>query len=105
MTAVPKYVAYRNKKILQAAKGEKCTIFSPVCNGNSETTVFCHSNENEHGKGFHKKSDDIFGFFGCSTCHDWFDDARTAPRMIKRDYLLSAMSKTWKRLLEKGVLR
>ena len=34
---------YRNQKILKSANGQPCTIHSPWCNGNAETTIAAHS--------------------------------------------------------------
>lgn len=51
-----------------------------VCNGNPETTVWCHSNEDRHGKGKGLKAHDCFGAWGCSSCHDWYDRGRDPSR-------------------------
>lgn len=58
----------RSKKIRESARGERCTLRVPgVCNGNRETTVFCHINSASKGAG--TKSHDIHGFYGCYACH------------------------------------
>jgi len=67
-------MTYRNKKLLASAKGKDCQLRIPgVCNGNPETVVWCHLNGQEYGKGMGHKSHDIFGFYGCSSCHDLYD--------------------------------
>lgn len=67
-------------KITESARNEMCELQIPgVCNGNRETTVWCHSNKQCHGKGFGKKSLDLFGAFGCSACHDVYDRRRKPP--------------------------
>jgi hypothetical protein len=58
---------YRNKKLTQSAKHESC-----VSCGNPECS-WCHSNEYKHGKSRGMKAGDIFGFYGCTKCHDWYD--------------------------------
>ncbi|KKK97619.1 hypothetical protein LCGC14_2650980, partial [marine sediment metagenome] len=69
-----KRIPYRNKKILQAAKGEACTMNAPGCNCDSDTVVFCHINQSYAGKGTGQKADDYAGFFGCSACHYLYDN-------------------------------
>lgn len=59
--------------ITKSARGESCTIRVPgYCNGNPETTVFCHINGVRFGHGMGLKVDDI-GAYGCSDCHDVVD--------------------------------
>ena len=54
----------------KSARGRECQIRIPgICNGNPETTVLCHLN----GGGMALKQPDIFGAFGCSSCHDEVD--------------------------------
>ena len=68
-------------RITDSANGERCTIQLPnVCNGDSRTTVWCHSNRLRHGKGHGKKTPDIFGAYGCSACHDVIDGRTPRPR-------------------------
>lgn len=64
---------YRNKKILEFAKGQECTLEFPGCNHNPETTVACHFNDHWAGKGVSQKADDCAVVFGCSHCHDVMD--------------------------------
>jgi len=57
-------------KIRKFAKGRACSIRIPgVCNGNPETTVWCHA----PGGGMGAKQSDELGAFGCSSCHDAID--------------------------------
>ncbi len=57
-------------KIRKSARGEACQIRIPsVCNGNPETTVFCHLG----GAGMALKSSDLHGAYGCSSCHSAVD--------------------------------
>ena len=97
----------RSTKLRQSAKGESCTMESPNCNGNPETVVWCHSNFSMHGKGTGIKAHDVFGFYGCAGCHDWYD-GRTNNRgaiALKRDLFFAAHSKSLVRLIEKGILK
>ncbi len=99
----------RSKKITDAARGQECTFNGPTCNYDSSTVVFCHSNLSEDGKGMRQKADDIFGFFGCSACHDAYDGRGMFSKMWKdecgRDVFHSAMKKTWRILFDLGVFK
>lgn len=51
-----------------------CTFSIPgVTHTRDETLVWCHSNEERHGKGIGLKAHDFFGAIGCQACHDWYD--------------------------------
>jgi hypothetical protein len=105
MKIMQKDDAIRIAKILQAARGEDCTFnVEGVCNHNPETTVWCHSNEAEDGKGYGRKAHDIFGAFGCSDCHNFYDNG-PAPREEKQFYFHRAMKRSWKQLIKRGVLK
>ena len=62
---------YRNKKLTQSAKHESCVSCS-----NTEC-CWCHSDEYYHGQGKGIKAHDLFGFYGCMNCHDWYDGRTT----------------------------
>jgi len=96
MPSVPKYIPYRNKKILEAARGEACTN----CEIQDGTVVFAHSNLQSDGKGVGKKADDCFGAFLCIYCHTIHHHS---PGLGYFEFH-EAMKRTWKRLLERGVL-
>lgn len=58
------------------ARGMPCMLRIPnVCNGNPETTVWCHANSG-NGKGMSAKCDDWFGTFGCADCHRYIDEPK-----------------------------
>lgn len=64
----------RMTPIRRAARGEECTLrFPGVCNRDPATSVWCHSNRYEHGKGMGRKADDEHGCIGCSACHAFYD--------------------------------
>lgn len=63
----------------EVARGMPCCLNVPdVCNGNPETSVWCHSNSAEDGKGMSAKADDFAGAIGCSDCHRWIDEPKNA---------------------------
>lgn len=104
-----KRTPYRNKKLLAAAQGQQCTLQVPgVCNHDSQTTVAAHSNASEDGKGLGQKADDCFVAFVCSACHDWLDGRiKIQPgEPDDRHYFFHrGMKRTWRLLLDMGVLK
>jgi len=105
-----KHKPIRIKKIRDSARGQECTVNSPWCNYNPETTVFAHYGEpGEKGMGL--KPDDTSGAYVCSDCHDWLDGRVTHSSVdteemlaCPSDYWFKAMRRTWKLLIENGVL-
>lgn len=91
----------RSNKIRNSARGENCTVNSPVCNNRSETVVLAHSNYGEDGKGMGQKAHDIYSCYACSDCHRWLDESGEDTR----DAFHRAMKRTWKRLIDKGVIK
>lgn len=67
--------------LTRAVRGFPCTLRVPdVCIGGTDTTVWCHSNDQLHGKGVGLKSHDCFGAAGCAACHKWIDSTRDPER-------------------------
>jgi len=95
---------YRNQKILDSAEGEECTLQTEWCNGDSSTVVACHSNWSEDGKGKGQKADDLYVAYGCSECHRWLDEG-SASRQEKREVFHVGMKRTWRRIVDKQVLK
>ena len=95
---------YRNKKILQSAKGQKCTIRSPWCNGDQSTTVAAHSNMQLHGKGKGLKAHDCFVAYACSECHRWLDSG-PERRREKEEAFFYGHSRTLLILVQSGILK
>jgi hypothetical protein len=98
----------RSRKILDSAKGEQCTIQSPICNYNPETIVCCHSNESDDGKGGRIKAEDIYIAYGCAACHDFVDgriQRSLWAEVTRKEYLDRGIKRTWKRLIEKGIIK
>lgn len=94
----------RSKAILQAARGHECTMNSPACNHNPETTVAAHSNWQMHGKGMGCKADEIFVAFACSSCHFWLD-ASGADKDERLWYWYRGHAKTLVSLVESGIIK
>ena len=96
----------KSKKARAAARDEECTLnIIGVCNYNPETTVFCHFPDESNGLG--KKPDDVSGGFCCSACHDAIDMRSFSDELEGRRewYLRRSMVRTWRRLIEKGVVK
>jgi len=75
----------RDKNLLELAKGERCLLMA-VDNcllDDGTTTVACHSNFLEHGKGRGLKASDAYTVWGCHVCHEWLDFGG-APKAEKR---------------------
>jgi len=61
---------HRDRKLLNTAKGQDCTLRLDTGLGcPSETVVWAHSDESQHGKGSRIKSHDCFGAWACANCH------------------------------------
>lgn len=58
---------YRNKKLIESAKHEECVSCG------KPNSVWCHSDEYAHGQARGMKAHDLFGFYGCNMCHDFYD--------------------------------
>ena len=94
----------RSKAILRAAKGQECTMRTPVCNHNDETTVAAHSNWHFHGKGMGQKADDIFVVFACSDCHAWLDRSG-ASKEDRMWYWTMGHARTLQNLIRRGFVK
>ena len=82
----------RSQKIIRAANGAPCSArFPGICNGNSETTVWCHLNGSAYGKGAGIKAHDVLGFDGCSDCHRYYDVGHGTRPLISTDTLLECV--------------
>lgn len=94
--------------ITKSARDERCTIQLPGCLPGTETVVFCHSNEEIHGKGMHLKSIELFGAYGCRSCHDIYDRRARLPdgltmREVK-EYFHNGNGRTVRILISKGLV-
>ena len=99
-----KHKPIRIKKIRDSARMQDCTIESPYCNHNPETVVFAHYGEPGE-KGMALKPDDTSGAYACSSCHDCLDGRTQGnPEMSISFYWFRGMRRTWRLLIENGVL-
>lgn len=98
--------ALKMTPIRASARGETCTLRLPVCNGNNETTVWCHSNRAEDGKGMGIKARDEEGCYGCSACHAFLDGgyAGKMPRSLVDKYFDLARTESQAKLKQKGLM-
>lgn len=91
-------------KIRKSAKGEDCTLrLIGICNGNPETTVFCHIGKI---RGMGIKCSDNFGIYACSSCHDVLDGRARDNGMnpnLDADKL-RGLEETQLKLIDKGLL-
>lgn len=99
----------RSRKVIASAKGAPCSVrFPGICNGNAETTVWCHLNGHAFGKGAGIKAHDVLGFAGCSECHNYYDVGHGTNPLISNDTLLecvlSAVCESYVRLIVSGVV-
>lgn len=95
--------------IQKSAKDEECTIRLPgVCNFRTDTTVLCHSNLLEDGKGKGIKAPDDKAAYGCCDCHDVVDGRRPRPEGMSYELMLSlfkeAQEQTRRILKRKGLI-
>lgn len=92
--------------ITAIAEGQPCMAYTPLCNGDPRTTVWCHLNDLALGRGASFKTPDIMGFFGCSGCHDYVDGRRGGATFEeKRSYAHLACLRTVAHLWNIGYLR
>ncbi len=96
-------------KITKAAMNQECQMrIKDVCNGNPETTVWCHAIGSASGKGMGLKSPDVLGAFGCSACHDLYDRRSRLPLGVDRRDVEIAFHEAHQRslriLIEKGLV-
>jgi hypothetical protein len=82
--SAPKKRAGHDKAKRDACRDQPCYLDVPgVCMGGTATTVPCHANWSEYGKGMGLKAHDVYTVPGCSACHHWLDFG-PAPRDEKK---------------------
>lgn len=96
----------RSRVVLDHARGQSCQLQLDCCTGDTESTVFCHLNSADFGKGMGIKAHDIAGFFGCWRCHGAFDlhthgltDAEIGRAVLR------AVVSTWVILVQDGIIK
>jgi len=91
-----------SEKLRNSAKGQHCTLRTPWCNHDPETTVLCHLNSTVKGMG--NKGDDFFAVFGCHACHEAIDQHRIEGH-ARSTYMINALQETHRRWFEMGLLQ
>lgn len=98
----PPKTIYRNQALLDLAEGEECLLRVPrYCQGTKDTTVACHSNRLQDGKGKGIKAHDWAIAFGCVGCH-YFLDQSTASHALKLSYFVPGLRLTRARIMALG---
>jgi hypothetical protein len=89
------------------ARGRECQIRIPgVCNGNSETVVLCHlNNKRLFGVGTGQKVPDMFGAWGCNSCHDVVDGRVEVQEMMTTMMFYEGVFRTQNILLSEDKLK
>ena len=93
-------MTYRNRKLLDLAEGQRCVM----CGADDNTVVAAHSNLGEHGKGMGLKAHDGMHAWLCYSCHAEYDQGNKMNRVERRDYILTAICKTYQEMWIKGMI-
>lgn len=96
------------KRIMNAARGEKCTLnIVGVCNYGPDTVVACHLPSGDGGSS--RLSGPLSIAFGCSSCHDFIDGRNIARFDISDNdlefYLRRGQTRTLNRLIEMELVK
>ena len=105
----------RINQIRASARGQTCTIQSPWCNHDPDTTVLAHYSAPGCGT-MGGKSDDSSAAYACSECHDHLDGRKNWD-LVRQDmscremyenskewFWFRGMRRTWKQMLMDEVL-
>jgi hypothetical protein len=88
---------HRSPALRRSANGEACVS----CGRNDGTTVWAHSNSQEHGKGMSIKAHDLLGLYLCGDCHALYDRSPLLTREEKRRMFRNCYPRTMVRVAEK----
>lgn len=69
----PKDPHMENPHLLAMARGKPCLLLSPICQGDTDTTVACHGAGVANGKGMGYKVSDFLSCWGCHACNHYTD--------------------------------
>jgi len=95
------HTQFRNRKWLDMARGQSCV----VCESMDDSVVAAHSNLLEHGKGKGIKADDSMVAWLCYRCHTEYDQGMKMDKVEKRDFILTAIVKTYLLASRKGLIK
>lgn len=93
-------MTYRNPKLLALARDQACVM----CLNLNNTVVAAHSNLGEHGKGMGNKAHDGMTAWLCYRCHTRLDQGSDMNREQKREFMLTAICRTYMHLWEQGLI-
>lgn len=93
-------MTFRNRKLLDLAEDQACVM----CGNQDGTVVAAHSNLLEHGKGRSLKAHDGMHAWLCHRCHSEYDQGGM-PKSEARDFILTAISKTYMAMWEKELIQ
>jgi len=91
---------YRNRKLLDLAKQRSCVM----CGTDDNTIVSAHSNLQEHGKGMGIKANDCMVAWLCHKCHAEYDQGRQMSKEQRRDFILTAICRTYQEMWNQGLI-
>ena len=92
---------WRNRRFLDLARGQSCVM----CSRDDGTIVAAHSNLLEHGKGKGIKAEDSMSAWLCYTCHAEYDQGNKMSKDEKRDFILTAITRTYRTMMRKEMLK
>lgn len=95
---------FRSRKVLDHARGQRCTLRFNCCNGQRDTTVSCHITDRY--KGFGIKACDSSTVYGCAACHDYIDRGLWLGDLDEADMLrviIRAMQETTSLRIKEGI--
>ncbi len=96
------------KAILDAARGQPCTLAIPeACNHDPSTVVACHLPP-RGASGISLKGADTWVAFGCSACHNALDSRSGSIKRFGEDWLFYAFRGVYRTqivLADMGLLR
>jgi hypothetical protein len=72
----------------KAARGRRCTVRLPGCDGGGDTTVLAHYTGSRF-RGLSQKVDDAVGAHACANCHDIVDGRKKLSGWSKDEVRLA----------------
>ncbi len=91
---------FRCRKLLDLAEDQACVM----CENQDGTIVAAHSNLLEHGEGRGLKAHDGMAAWLCHRCHSQYDQGGMS-RAEARDFILTAISRTYMRMWDAEVIQ
>lgn len=99
-------MTFRSRPLLDLARGQHCTVMSPLCNRDPETTVTAHNPFGNRGVGI--KCPDYDSCWACSACHDVLDGRRFvagSDHLYRTELFALAKRRTQELMWEKGMIQ